>query len=866
ASLDDGFSLWRFDAGGTLSLVVSEPTNAPVWDVAIGNGVLYVTQETGIGILSGVATPPIVDASRVTVTREGSEARVVGTAGAVRGEAPFTGLLTSTSGGATLSAIAADGSFSATVTAGFGDSIFLEATSGSGLSSGPVMVGSVAVVGAAFEVQLPSDMTDADFVPRLLAAEATRVLVATGPSLAGEPVSDKVVVIDATDPQAWNSVLGSFAAGAEVRDMTLFWGDMHLATAAGFQSRSSYSPFGAKQVNEPGPPARAVVGDENFIYVALDGPDGGVHARAYGYGYPIWGTSEVIQGVVFEDLVFLDRARLVGVSSSEPGGIGHDLVVLDASDPAAIRVLAVADIPGATFRSARVDGTVVTLVGPSGAAAFNLSDPRNPLLIGTSPLAGVGRSITGSGGVSLVASSSGVEVLESTHASISASSGDSAFGDVADIALVLDLTYIAGGGKLHAAGTLAVPPAFETWNLWPYLYTDGTFELWPSGGAMFGLHPMVATLTGAAGSASTPVPRNDYFGLSLASSIGDQVILSVTDGAGRTAEVQMRTIWHGDSQIQWWSDTFVGRRITSDSEGRILTTSGDGFDSDAPLSSFIQHTSPSYCSSDCAIDTGVPGIRGATIANGIGYLAGSRLAAIAFDSHPETIAIAPDDPCGDLAAITSAGTTLFTADKGCAADGRIHAWDASTPMAPVLLGSSSVELGLEFESLVNLEPNYLVAFAPGAPAADAHAAWIIDRSSPTSLGVVSTVDIPGFIGVNGAVYGNLLAIAGLDDGVALVDISIPSAPLVLSITDTPGVARGVAFVDAATLAVADSNGFGLTILDVTSAQLPRVVRSFILWGTGTDVTVTGGTIYVAAEVARNDFPGLTVTPLGQDLL
>jgi len=112
---------------------------------------------------------------------------------------------------------------------------------------------------------------------------------------------------------------------------------------------------------------------------------------------------------------------------------------------------------------------------------------------------------------------------------------------------------------------------------------------------------------------------------------------------------------------------------------------------------------------------------------------------------------------------------------------------------------------------------------------------------------VSELDVPNFTAFGGAATGTTVYLAGGDAGVAIVDVSIPSSPQLLSTINTPGIARAVAVVNQNQIVVADAGGPGLTFIDTSSRNNPIILGSQPLRGSAVDVKVAGDRIYVATE-------------------
>src|SRR5213076_1195931 len=67
------------------------------WDVAFGNGVIYVAND-GRGLSMVRDLPPLLDGSKISMSSNGTSATVTGVAGAIIGTGPFTVTISVTNG------------------------------------------------------------------------------------------------------------------------------------------------------------------------------------------------------------------------------------------------------------------------------------------------------------------------------------------------------------------------------------------------------------------------------------------------------------------------------------------------------------------------------------------------------------------------------------------------------------------------------------------------------------------------------------------------------------------------------------------------------------------------------------------------
>lgn len=95
-----------------------------------------------------------------------------------------------------------------------------------------------------------------------------------------------------------------------------------------------------------------------------------------------------------------------------------------------------------------------------------------------------------------------------------------------------------------------------------------------------------------------------------------------------------------------------------------------------------------------------------------------------------------------------------------------------------------------------------------------------------------------------AVSGSLAAVGAWDEGLILVDLSDPAAPVEIGRIDTPGYVRSTAIAGGLVYAV-DAAGLGLMVVDPAAVGGPALVGSLLLGGPGYGLTIAGDRAYVA---------------------
>lgn len=150
----------------------------------------------------------------------------------------------------------------------------------------------------------------------------------------------------------------------------------------------------------------------------------------------------------------------------------------------------------------------------------------------------------------------------------------------------------------------------------------------------------------------------------------------------------------------------------------------------------------------------------------------------------------------------------------------IHAYDVANPQSPSHLGSS--QLGSDFESQ---ELRMATIYGHALVTRDRIGLTVVDLTDPTDPLPVASVDVPAGI-EDAATDDGILAIAGLERGVRLVDVSHPAGPTELGFTDLGGAVWGSAIAGDMVYAV----GYippqaNLVVLDISDPGAAVVVGS-----------------------------------------
>jgi hypothetical protein len=181
----------------------NQSTQGNAWDVRFANGALYVIHETGLSVISDVAAPPTITPSFVQITRSAGGGVVTGARRAVGGQGTLTLSLTDTTTSTTTSgiAIAADGSFTATIpTAVPGDALVGQVFDSAGRASSKYKLGEVPFGSSVVASPLTFAMRNSDsaFRSRIMAVEGNTLVLTSWEGAR----SDKIVRFNISNPLA----------------------------------------------------------------------------------------------------------------------------------------------------------------------------------------------------------------------------------------------------------------------------------------------------------------------------------------------------------------------------------------------------------------------------------------------------------------------------------------------------------------------------------------------------------------------------------------------------------------------------------------------------------------------------------------
>ncbi|MGZ7081393.1 MAG: hypothetical protein ACXVJT_18430, partial [Thermoanaerobaculia bacterium] len=257
--------------------------------------------------------------------------------------------------------------------------------------------------------------------------------------------------------------------------------------------------------------------------------------------------------------------------------------------------------------------------------------------------------------------------------------------------------------------------------------------------------------------------------------------------------------------------------------------------------------------------TGAGALRDIAISNGYLIFGADRLGTLDLSSQTST-PIYTGDPCGSDLALEVVGGYAFTAMADCFGDGEINVYDVSTPSQPRYLRSQGFGYsGFNFTGLAALGSDYIVAVSNLRPGNVGHDVVVIDRRDVYNMKKVADIDIPNFDAFRVKAVGTTIYVAGVDGGLAVLDLSTPSAPVITGIVHTPGYPRSVDAIGAM-LAVADGSS-GATFVDISPVGLPTILGNQATSGTAWECAFNGATLYVVNEQGLAVIDSLATAPL-----
>jgi len=823
------------------------------WDVRFANGALFVAHETGISVFPDVSAPPAINVSLIKLNRTSSGATVTGSAHAIGGQRPLAVGVTNRTTGASISGIpvAADGSFSAPITGSSGDVIAISAVDAYSRTAGPVVVGSIPFGSSVTltPISLGMQNNDAAFRARLMEVEGTTLVVTSWEGAR----SDKVMRFDISNPLAPRYVDTIAANNNFIWDVALKNGYAYVASDD------------LRVVNMNGPSSQLIIPDrytDNYsISVAVDG------TYAFVGTDPVVGRIQIFDvtnpqaphylrnqdlggGVNFHKLLTYGSNYLIGIT---PQG-NNDVWIIDRRNVNNLVTAAQLAIPGLVGVTGRVVGDrlyVTDRGGSGGVAIVDLSNPLAPVLKSVKASSGPSFGVDAAGSnIAVGDGGAGVTFLDATDVLAPRIIGSQATpGTAWDVRFAFGALYVAHESGISVISDVVAPPAINA-SLIKLTRVTGGATVAGSARAIGGQGPLTVTVTnrttGTTGSPVT-VAGDGSFSSPITGSSGDVIAVTAVDANSRVAgPMTVGSIPFGSSVTMTPislgmqnNDAAFRARLMEVEGSTMVVTSWEGARSDKVMRFDISDPLvPRYVDTVAANNNFIWDV---ALKNGYAYVASDDLRVVNMNG-PSSQLIIPDRYTDNYSiSVAVDGNYAFVGTDPVV--GRIQIFDITNPQAPHYMRNQDLGGGVNFHKLLTYGSSYLIGITPQG----SNDVWIIDRRDVNNLRVAAQLAIPGLVGVTGRVAGDRLYVTdrGGSAGVAIIDLSNPQAPVLISRTPTGGPNFGVD-VSGTTVAAGDGS-LGASFLDTTNAASPQFAGSQAIPGTTWDVRFANGALYVAHE-------------------
>jgi hypothetical protein len=549
--------------------------------------------------------------------------------------------------------------------------------------------------------------------------------------------------------------------------------------------------------------------------------------------------------------------RLTNVTTGQTGT--PLTVAADGSFDTTVPATAGQTIAGVATDSAAHSSASTTL---GTVPAFTAPAAINTSLItitATSPTSATVNGAAGAitGGLSPVTASITNTATNATVSSIAVAANGSFTATVTGSSgQVLNLSATDGGNRVTGPVTIgAIPSSAPSINVNAItIGTDGQKSATVSGnpGAISGLSkPLTAEVrndTKGTSVTGVAIANDGSFSASITAIAGERLSVKVTDATSQTAgpivigTVPFGTSIHSLAISSAQTDALFRARTLAVSGNRLLVAGyPNGSNGDSPMLVQIDVSNPAAPSYVRTINAGSGAITGLAVAGSRALAVSTTLSTNDLNTGTSTTITGGT---GSATAITIAGTYAFVASDANT-NGTVRVYDISDPSAPRFLREQSTLTvsGVTYRTLLPLGSDYLVALSPDKTGAIGHDVVVLDRRDVNALRKVSELDIAEVDAFRGKVVGNTLYVAGQNGGLAIVDLSTPSAPA-RRLATSSGIARGLDLAGSVA-AVADDTA-GVTFIDTDPAST-RVLGTQPIGGASWDSLFSAGTLYVANE-------------------
>ncbi|MEO8215449.1 MAG: Ig-like domain-containing protein [Acidobacteriota bacterium] len=858
-----------FAADGTSGLVtldLSQPLASsvrgyialpgPAVDVALTANFAFVADESGLAIVP-VRTAPVIDLAAISVNRSGANGTVTGTAGAIRGLVSLQVTLRDPARGSVLSGLAvnSDGSFAGSLPASPGDELTIEVLDGGGKTAGPVSVGRLPF-GATFSNSFDPAVLATGFRARAMAVEGNDLIVSDTDWADEQSTPDRILHFDISDPS--RPVLKrSVPIPPNVYALALKDGWALIGDSYGLETIDLRDP--ASVLRQPPGTGDlfldgAILVQGEFAFTAPGGEYDG-RIRLYDISNPssprfLKDQSGFSEGI-YTQLLPYGSDYLIGLDPDEYWGGDVDVVIFDRRDPGHLKKTGALSIPlfsafrgavtGNALYAAGLDGKLAVIDlsdvnapvlrvlvetpggsphavvaqqqtlwiadGSAGLTQLNISDPFNPVVVGSQTLSAPAWDIASDGRAMFVAHETGLTTVE-------------------EIALEPELA----NGLIHVTSSAAAAVSGEQ-------------------GAAHGLLPLQVELRNARTNAvgTSMVSGDGSFAVGVAAITGDRLEITLVDGnavRGRPLDLGPFSAVPALPIAASVSDANYGPRSLK-LAGTTLVAADESFPLTAGSDKLVLYDA----------STSVPSyLRTVTVGNGVisdvkvsgnwAFIADRGLSTVNLGSLSTTAATNQSSGSYPQNAVAIAGDIAFVGGY----DGDITVYNVASPAAPVFIKRYSSSTGLNhavIEELIPLGADHLVALTRRSvyrPVVDR--AVILDRRDLNAISSVAELALPELLEPRGTVNGSFLYL--LDQSSAeliVVDLTSPATPVVRGRVTLPA--------NGQTLEVAGSTvtiacGFaGLVTVDVSNPSTPLITSTTAIDGYAWDSARTAEGVYVA---------------------
>jgi len=854
-------------SAGTFSNIGRQSTAGIALDVAFNGANLYVANDQGLVVIQNVVAPPRIDARQISIGTDGTQALVHGNATAVTGlgtisldvkDAVTSAIVTVTVNG--------DGSFDASLPANGGDTITLKATDSAGRIAGPLAVGTVPFGTATSLLPVVNPNGDANWRARIIRTEGNNLVLAGYPSeFSGDTAgtSDKIVLFDISNP----------ASPVIKRTIPTVTRVLHMQVVNGWAYVSG-DRFGTVNLNDPSstftpatsdPSGReysiAVTGGYAFLGEVDNNNDGRINVydvTAPGTPRFIYQTGSItgVGTTYFSDLIPYGTNYLIGINSNS--GSNPDVYIIDRRDARNLFKVGSVAIPNMTSFRGKLVGTKLYVSSfDGGTAIVDVSNPAAPSVVTSVTSTPISRGSDLAGTVLAVANGSAGIAFYDVSANTLRSIGTQPVGGTAlDCSFSSGNLYVANDQGLVVIQNATAPPdvrpgliAVTTANGTSASVIGSVHSIGAAGAATIAVTDTVtgATISGVA------VNSDGSFSTSITAKSGEPLTLTATDGAGRTSTRSIGAVpfFAVTNEVRATRDddaAMQARRVATDGTNSVTTTAtANGFYSGSDKALFFLNGS----TTGTQFTAGSGTINDVTIRGNWAYFASDTLSTVDMSAATLTRILPASNPSGRDMSIALVGNYAVTGEGANNDDARLNVYDVTNPAAPVYLRQNWFSNGsTDYYTLIPYNAQYLIGLSSNQPGVAGDVAVFDVSNIASTITRVKVLDIPSFSGNYGALDGTWLYVVGYFNNVssiAIVDMSVPTNPVIKSTIATPGFARKVAVSGTNEIVVADSGGPGLTFIDVTDKTHPVITGSQQVNGNPFDVKVVGRTLYVGAE-------------------